>query len=245
MSPPPAGVRVVLLDIEGTTTPIAFVHQTLFEYARAHLDEYLADHLGDAGVQDAVRRLAREHEADRGAAGPAAWRDDAPNARRESAARYARWLMDRDRKSPGLKQLQGLIWDEGYRKGELKGEIYDDVPRAFGRWKAAGLGIAIYSSGSELAQRRLFGSTAAGDLTPFIDAFFDTAVGAKTDADSYRRIAGALGRAPAEILFVSDVTVELSAAREAGCPTRLCRRPGNAAQPDEAAFYAIGGLDEL
>ena len=153
--------------------------------------------------------------------------------------------MDRDRKSPGLKLLQGLIWEAGYRAGELRGQVYPDVPPAIRRWRAAGLRVAIYSSGSELAQRRLFESTEHGDLTPLLSGFFDTGVGAKVASDSYARIAAALDVPPAAILFVSDVTRELTAAREAGLQVVLSIRPGNSAQPGSEAFERIESFDEL
>jgi enolase-phosphatase E1 len=153
--------------------------------------------------------------------------------------------MDRDRKSPGLKDLQGLIWERGYQRGELHGIVYPDVPPALRRWCDRAVEMAIYSSGSELAQRRLFASTAEGDLTPLFAGFFDTAVGPKGEAGSYRRIASALGHAPDRVLFVSDVTAELDAAREAGCGTLLCLRPGNLPQPDAARFDRARTFDEI
>jgi enolase-phosphatase E1 len=241
----PGGIRVILLDIEGTTTPMAFVHTTLFTYARANLDLFLARHFDSPEVQEAIRLLQREHAADADAIGVPAWRDDTATSQRTSLAAYARWLMERDRKSPGLKLLQGLIWEEGYEAGALHGEVFDDVPRAIARWRDAGLRVAIYSSGSELAQRRLFQSTAAGDLTPLLSGFFDTGVGAKVQADSYRHIASALRCATSEILFVSDVTAELAAAREAGCATRLCARPGNPPQRDAGSFEQISSFDAM
>lgn len=245
MSQAPGRIRVILLDIEGTTTPIAFVHERLFSYARAHLDQYLLEHFPSPVVQDAVHRLANEHATDSGAADLPPWRDDTPADLRESVVAYVRWLMDRDRKSPGLKLLQGVIWEAGYQANDLHGEVFDDVPPALRRWRDEGLEVAIYSSGSELAQRRLFSSTHHGDFTPMIKGFFDTAVGGKTVADSYCRIAEKLGCRPQEILFVSDVAKELAAAAEAGCQVRLSLRPGNAAQPDAGRFETISSFDEL
>jgi 2,3-diketo-5-methylthio-1-phosphopentane phosphatase len=239
------GIQVILLDIEGTTTPVAFVHERLFAHAREHLDRYLAGSFETPAVQAIVRQLTAEHDRDRGAADLPKWRDDSRNAERDSVAAYTRWLMDRDRKSPGLKSLQGLIWQAAYEAGDLHGEVFDDVPRAMARWRKAGLGVAIYSSGSELAQRLLFGSTQHGDLTPFITGFFDTAVGAKTAADSYRRIADALGCQPNGLLFISDVTAELAAAAEAGCQVRLCMRPGNAPSSDADRHARIRSFDEI
>jgi enolase-phosphatase E1 len=160
-------------------------------------------------------------------------------------ARYVEWLMDRDRKSPGLKSLQGQIWETGYRTGRLRGEVFDDVPAAFARWTRGGIRLAIYSSGSVLAQRLLFESTNAGDLTPFVSAFFDTAVGAKASADSYRRISKEIQDAPERILFLSDVARELEAARAAACRVALCVRPGNRAEQISADIPVVRSFDEV
>jgi enolase-phosphatase E1 len=132
--------------------------------------------------------------------------------------------MDQDRKSTGLKSLQGKIWEEGYRSGELKGEVYPDVLPALERWRAQGIDVAIFSSGSVQAQRSLFKNSVAGDLTRFIQAYFDTTTGPKSEPQSYARIAAALERSPSEVLFVSDIVAELEAAREAGMRTALCVR---------------------
>ena len=238
-----SGWSAILLDIEGTTTPITFVHQILFPYARQRLGGFVSAHRPDPAVVEAVTRLRREHAAD-AAAGmdPPAW---PPGPDQDGLVAYLEWLMDRDRKSPGLKALQGLIWEEGYSRGELRGLVFDEVPGAMRRWRAEGKTIAIYSSGSVLAQRRLFQTTPAGDLTTIIDGFFDTSVGAKVDRESYERIAAALGTAPGRILFVSDVTAELSAARQAGCQVRLATRPGNALQRDAPEYVAVTELAGL
>ncbi len=235
------GIRVVLLDIEGTTTPIAFVHETLFPYARERVRAFLATHGDDLDVRRARDLLVAEHAID-------LERDAPPLASPKSIdalVAYVDWLMDRDRKSPGLKLLQGEIWEEGYRSGELRGLVFDDVAPAIRRWHAAGLRVAIYSSGSELAQRRLFESTAHGDLTPLLSGFFDTRVGAKVESASYPRIASALGVTPSTMLFVSDVTRELAAAREAGLQVVLSLRPGNGTQADQTLYDNVASFDEL
>ncbi len=235
------GIRAVLLDIEGTTTPLAFVHDVLFPYARRHLYSYLASFVGTPDGDAWVAGLRAEWVADVSAgAGPPDWSRTPP----ETALAYLLWLMDRDRKSPQLKRLQGWIWERGYRAGELEGEVFPDVPHALTRWNAAGIEVAIYSSGSVLAQRLLFGRTRYGDLTPRFKGFFDTAVGPKTSPDSYRNIAAALDRAAAEVLFISDVVAELYAARIAGMAVALCVRPGNVAQA-ESDVPTIRSLDEV
>jgi enolase-phosphatase E1 len=229
----PDGVAAVLLDIEGTTTPIAFVYQTLFPYVRAHLARYLDEHAATPPMASIIDRLERERAAD----------PDAPPA--GPIAGYLEWLMDRDRKSTPLKDLQGRMWEAGYRRGELIGDIFGDVPRALTRWHDEGIGVGIFSSGSVLAQRLLFAYSTSGDLTSLIRWYFDTTVGPKREAASYRRIADEMTIAPGSILFVSDVVPELDAAHDAGMQTRLSIRPGNAAQPEGHAHQIIRDFDEL
>ncbi|HEV8453377.1 MAG TPA: acireductone synthase [Gemmatimonadales bacterium] len=229
----------MLLDIEGTTTPLAFVHQTLFGYARARVSGFLQRHWNDPEVRADLARLQAEHAAETSQPAPPPGRDD-PAA----VAAYVHWLMDRDRKSTGLKSLQGKIWEEGYRAGDLRGEVYPDVPPALERWRRQGIDIAIFSSGSVQAQRSLFANTAAGDLTHFIRAYFDTTTGPKTAPHSYGRIAAALERPPSEVLFLSDVGAELDAALAAGMRTALCvRTPGSA--PPAGAHPVIHAFDQL
>jgi enolase-phosphatase E1 len=237
------GVQAIVLDIEGTTTPIAFVHDVLFPFARAHLREHLQNPVNVGQLREPIRRLREEWSAD-------VADGEHPPGMAELASEagaflpYVEWLMDRDRKSPGLKMLQGQIWEQGYRAGVLRGEVFSDVPPALRRWREAGLDLAIYSSGSELAQRLIFGHTVHGDLTPFISRFLDTAVGAKIAAESYRRVAADLARPAGRILFISDVTAELDAARAAGCRVLLCVRPGNRPQPDHP-YTVIATFDEI
>ena len=223
--------RAIVLDIEGTTTPVEFVYQVLFPFARAHAAAYLEREWHSDACRAAVALLCEENvtgtrsvrlEAD---VAPA-WARGARDVELASAAAYVYWLMDRDRKSPGLKALQGLVWQDGYRSGELRGRVYPDVAPAFERWRACGCGLYIYSSGSVLAQQLLFGSTNAGDLTKCLRGYFDTAVGPKTAPDSYRAIAERIAVATPEILFVSDVAAELDAAGVAGLRTALCARAG-------------------
>ncbi|HZI59776.1 MAG TPA: acireductone synthase [Pyrinomonadaceae bacterium] len=234
-----SGIRGVLLDIEGTTTPIAFVHDVLFTYARQHVQDYLVQHSNT--LTDDIALLRDEHTRDTSSgAQPPVLTDDPA-----SIASYVRWLIDRDRKSKGLKSLQGKIWREGYTNGTLKAEVFDDVRPAFERWHEAGLRISIFSSGSALAQQLLFAHTEVGDLTAFINDYFDTNVGAKGDAESYRRIASKMNLQPEEILFISDVVTELEAANEAGMKTRLSIRPGNQPQPNPDRFPIIHSLDEI
>jgi enolase-phosphatase E1 len=238
-------VRAILLDIEGTTTPVEFVYDVLFPYVRDHVGEFLRQHYGSAEVRVDLEQLGKDYAA--GAAekpNPALWRDDSPDARLESAVTYVHWLMGRDSKSTALKSLQGKICEAGYRSGKLRGAVYEDVPRVLARWYEQAKEIAIFSSGSVLAQRLLFATTPAGDLTRFISAYFDTATGPKREAGSYRRISAALRMLPSEVLFLSDVTTELDAAQVAGMQTALCVRPGRP-EPPSSAHPVIHTFDEI
>jgi enolase-phosphatase E1 len=244
-SPLKTPASVILLDIEGTTTPIDFVYQTLFPYARARVESFLADHISDEQTQADIAALIEERAEDaRRGLNPPALEDKPGETQLRSIAQYVRWLMDQDRKSTPLKSLQGRIWEAGYRAGELQSAIFDDVARAMTRWREQKKEICIYSSGSALAQKLLFANTKSGDLTPLIRDYFDTNIGAKREAESYARIAAKLDCAPQEIVFISDVAAELDAASEAGFQTLLCERPGNQAQP-VSSHEAIRNFDEL
>jgi enolase-phosphatase E1 len=233
------GLEAVVLDIEGTTTPLAFVHEALFPFARRALEPFVREQFGQPETADVFRRIRGDWRDDvnRGEA-PPAWPEDANREQQiASIVAYAEWQMDRDRKAFGLKALQGLIWERGYQAGLLRGEVFPDVPPAIARWRAAGITIAIFSSGSVLTQQRLFQSVPSGDLTPHIAAFFDTSVGSKKEPDSYRRIAAALDTPIARVLFISDAPAELAAARAAGCTAVLCARPGNPPASDPQTIH--------
>ena len=230
-SPGEDSIRAILLDIEGTTTPIDFVFKTLFPYARVKVERFLLEHSSEPDVRADIEALREQHRADTGEnLNPPDWIDDSREAELASATSYARSLIDRDSKCSALKSLQGKIWQEGYGAGELHGEVYPDVPPAFTRWSRQGKIIAIFSSGSVLAQRLLFSSTAAGDLTRNLRAHFDTTTGPKNTPASYLKIADSLATEPKAILFISDVERELDAAQAAGMHTALCVRTESAEQ---------------
>ena len=226
---PDANVRAILLDIEGTTTPIEFVYEVLFPYARRHLQEFIQQQYRSEDLRAIISGLRVEHRADIDKGhGPPVWRRESADSELESVIRYVEWLMDEDRKSTALKSLQGKIWEAGYLSGRLRGEVFPDVPPAFARWRRQEKRIYIYSSGSVLAQKLLFSHTTDGDLTEYISDYFDTTTGAKTHSASYQSICAIIGLPVAEVLFLSDVTAELDAARNAEMLTTLCVRPGNA-----------------
>ena len=179
-----------LTDIEGTTSSISFVKDVLYPYARAALPDFVHAH----GQQPEVRR----------------WLDQVAIEISAGACQDAvivetlQGWIDADRKHTALKALQGMVWQAGYRDGDFTAPLYPDVAPALRAWHAVGHRLAVYSSGSVPAQKLLFAHTDAGDLVPLFSGFFDTEVGGKREAGSYRRIAAQLAQPAAEILFLSD-----------------------------------------
>jgi enolase-phosphatase E1 len=209
--------RGILLDIEGTTSSISFVYDVMFPFVRRELDRYLDGHWGQPALTAACKQIARDGG------------QDARAGDRDWIRGEVLRLMEGDVKATGLKQLQGLIWEEGFTSGEMKAHVYDDVPPALRDWHSRGLDLRIYSSGSIQAQKLFFGHTIAGNLLPLLSGHYDTTTGPKKEAASYRAIAADFGLAASEILFLSDVTAELDAARTAGMQTAFVSRPGNSA----------------
>jgi enolase-phosphatase E1 len=210
---------VILTDIEGTTSSIAFVKDVLFPYARAALPGFVEARRHEPEIRrwlDAVALEIGHHEHD---------------SRDEAAVQQLLAWIDEDRKHTALKAIQGELWAEGYALGEYRAHVYPDAAEALQRWKAAKHDLYVYSSGSVAAQKLFFGHSDAGDLTPLFSGYFDTEIGGKRETASYRHIAADIGVAPSHILFLSDVVEELDAAREAGMQTVLLDRRGDYPQP--------------
>jgi enolase-phosphatase E1 len=225
-------VRGLLLDIEGTTSPLAYVREVMFPFVRRELDHFLAAQGDTPVVREALRALAVE-------AGHASLGSS------RLVADEVRRLMDLDAKSSGLKRLQGLIWEAGFASGELRGHVYDDVAPALAAWHAAGIDVRIYSSGSVQAQQLYFGHSTQGDLRGWLGGYYDTSVGSKREADSYRRIADQWPLPAAALLFCSDVVAELDAARTAGLRTMLVVRPENPPVPPGHGHQVVTSLVEI
>lgn len=207
---------LILTDIEGTTSSISFVKDVLFPYARNALPDFVREHGGREDVRRWLDAVATEHGA--------VCSDDV-------VVEILQGMIDEDRKHTALKALQGMIWSDGYRSADFTAHIYPDAAAMLQRWHDAGIPLAVYSSGSVPAQKLFFGHTDAGDLTGLFGGWFDTEVGHKRDADSYREIARRLDRPADDILFLSDVVEELDAARDAGMRTALIDRREDYPQP--------------
>lgn len=198
-------IKAIVTDIEGTTSDIRFVHNVLFPYARERLAQAVAQADAQPEIAQALT-LLREEIAQ-------------PQADTATLLRALHQFMDEDRKSTALKRLQGIIWREGYQRGDFRGHVYDDVAPQLAAWHQQGIALYVYSSGSVEAQQLLFGHSDAGDLRPLFSAYFDTRVGAKRETASYQRIADAIGLPVDHLLFLSDIRQELDAAAQAGWHT--------------------------
>lgn len=205
-------IKVILTDIEGTTSSLSFVKDVLFPYSRERMADFVCHHGQEPAVRlllDEVARLAGVNHTD----------DN------RIIEQLVHWI-DEDRKITPLKALQGMIWESGYRRGDFKGHVYEDAVRNLRQWQAQGIRLYVYSSGSVQAQKLLFGYTEHGDLTPLFSGYFDTAVGGKREMASYQKIAGIIDTPPGEILFLSDIREELDAAGQAGMRTVWLVREG-------------------
>jgi enolase-phosphatase E1 len=223
-------ITTILTDIEGTTSSISFVKDVLFPYARERLPAFVETHADDAQVQHWLHEAAKE-------AGLVS------ASRQEIIELLVGWI-DADRKSTALKALQGMIWKDGYATGEYRAHVYPEVAARLRAWQAEGKRLYVYSSGSVPAQRLFFAHTEAGDLTPCFSGYFDTETGPKRDAESYRRIANAIGEPPGAILFLSDIVEELDAAAAAGLQTTLlAREPGTC--PAGGAHRCVADFDAI
>ena len=217
-------IRVILTDIEGTTSSISFVHDVLFPYAAANLADFIQEAVArdDDEVKVQLRAVAEETGV------PASDVDGL-------IAALQQWIKE-DRKATPLKALQGMIWEKGYRNGDFQGHVYPDAGEKLREWHDRGLRLYVYSSGSVQAQKLIFGFSSEGDLTPFFSGYFDTRMGAKRETAACQNILNELGVDADTVMFLSDIEQELEAAEEAGMHTVLLVR--DESTPDTARQVA-------
>jgi len=237
------GLQHVLLDIEGTTCPVSFVGEVLFPYAKQKMPAFLADQAENPIVQELLIQVfeAWDKDTDNEAA---ALRQRYGEKDFKAAVSYLIWLIEKDRKLTPLKELQGLIWRQGYDQGLLKAPLYADVPEALERWHSAGLELSTYSSGSINAQKLLYRHSSYEDLSILFRSWFDTNIGSKVSSQSYTKIAEALKSSPEQIVFISDRKSELIAAAEAGIKVLFSQRVDNP-ETDNGNFIAVNNYADL
>lgn len=220
-------IKAILTDIEGTTTDISFVHNVLFPYSLNKLPQYLEENYNKPEVAAILKEVTKISGL-------------CEDSLAGSILKLKEWIVE-DKKITPLKELQGMIWKEGYASGELKGHVYQDAVDYLRKWHKEGIKLYVYSSGSIAAQKLLFGYTEYGDLTPLFSGYFDTTIGGKRESDSYFKIASNIGLKPNEILFLSDIPEELVAAREAGFKVLLLvrgERPKGAEDFDNVSDFS-------
>jgi len=221
-------IRAIVTDIEGTTSSLSFVKDVLFPYARARLPAFVATHSQSPEVRAQLQAVAETV--------------GRPLSDAEAGAQLIQWI-DEDRKITPLKTLQGMIWEAGYRQGDFQGHVYEDAVRHLRNWKARGVTLYVFSSGSVHAQKLLFAHTAYGDLTPLFSGYFDTTIGSKRETGAYQRIAQAIGVTPGEILFLSDIREELDAAQCVGMQTCWLVRDGT--PPADPHHHVAADFDAI
>ncbi|WP_034727414.1 acireductone synthase [Bacteriovorax sp. BSW11_IV] len=224
-------MKFVLMDVEGTTTSISFVHEVLFPFSRERMESFVTHNISQKEVRESLDLV----KADAKKEGLGELGD------KQAVLLLLKWIKE-DRKHFALKTLQGLIWEEGYKSGEIKGHVYEDVLPCFKIWSEKGLALGIYSSGSVKAQHLIFEYSTSGNLRPYLKAHFDTLVGHKREVQSYLNIAKELGLNPNEILFLSDIKEELDAAKDAGMMTTQLVRDENVVRGSHAVIGQFGEL---
>ena len=223
-------IQAIITDIEGTTSSLAFVKETLFPYARDHIEEFVHAHENDILIRRALDEAANIIGV------------ESPDTN-QIVRSLIQWI-DEDKKITPLKTIQGLLWEQGYRNGHFKGHIYEDAVHNLKKWKDNDIRLYVFSSGSIHAQKLLFGHTEFGDLNPLFSGYFDTNIGSKTSVNSYRRISEEIAVKPEHCLFLSDIKQELEAAHLAGMyPIWLVRCEEIDPEAEYKQIPDFGGID--
>lgn len=241
--------KVFLLDIEGTTTPITFVTETLFPFAKENVRNHLEENWTEKETIEDVKELKKQAERDIRNELPDVpeIKDGTKDEEINCIVKNVHWQIKQDRKITALKQLQGHIWRHGYDSNKLKSVVYHDVNEVLKELCSSGKKLYIYSSGSVEAQKLLFKYSNFGDLTPLLSGYYDTKIGAKRESQSYKNITEDIGCKPCEMLFLTDVIEEAKAAKEAGVTTCIVLRKGNKEIPktDLNNFLTITSFADL
>ena len=227
-------IKAIVTDIEGTTSSISFVHNVLFPYATSHIADYVREHHSNESVSTQLKEVSEISDCRH---------DDIDGLIQQLLG----WI-EQDKKITPLKALQGMIWEQGYEQGDFTGHVYEDVVPCLKEWNQQGIDLYVYSSGSVKAQKLIFGHTEYGDLSPLFKGYFDTRIGNKRDAESYKNIITEIGFEPESILFLSDIEQELDAAAQAGMQTYWLIREGDSNVPFEKAsskYSAARSFNEI
>lgn len=223
-------IKAIITDIEGTTTPISFVKDILFPYSYQKLEDFLRSNWQKPEIQSIVREIENIRQKQL--------------SFEEVVETFKKWIEE-DKKITPLKQLQGLIWEEGYKTGQLKGFVYEDAYRKLREWYQKGIKLYVYSSGSVQAQKLLFSHTNYGNMTYLFSGYFDTTIGSKLEKESYEKIAQQVGLNPSSIVFLSDNPQEIQAAAQAGMVVYRLVRQNEAQWIENFPYPQITSFDEV
>lgn len=219
-------MEVAILDIEGTVCPITFVKDVLFPYFLDKLPTYLQQlrYPLRNDSEDVVERTLSAFPESQSL---------------EALSLHLRHLVETDQKVAPLKAFQGIVWEQGYHKGELQAPLFADGLAYIKNPPVQK--VYIYSSGSIPAQKLLFqhvqGPDGPEDVTPYLAGYFDiTTAGRKTERESYTTILREIGyeSKPHKVVFYSDNVLEVRAALAAGLKSVVVVKPGNAPLGDIA-----------
>ncbi len=219
-------IKAILTDIEGTISSISYVKDVMFPYSLQRLGSFLKENWDTQEVRQIINLLSQKLS---------------KQVSLEEATEIFKEWIEKDLKETALKELQGLIWEEGFKNGELKGHIYPDAYEKLKEWKEKGLKIYVFSSGSVKAQKLFFSYSVYGDITYLFNGFFDTKIGSKKEVNSYLEIAKSIDTQADDILFLSDVEEELDCAKSAGMHTyRIVREEESTSKhPVAKNFYQV------
>lgn len=223
-------IKAILLDIEGTIAPISFVKEVLFPFSKERMEEFVKENKDKPEIKQIIEEVKKI--------------EGKELSLEEVIETFKRWI-DEDRKITPLKDIQGYIWEEGFKTGSLKAPVYEDAYKKMLQWKEKGIPMYIYSSGSVKAQKLFFGHTEYGNILNFFKGHFDTKIGNKKEKESYQKIAEEIGLKPEEILFLSDNPDEIKAAAEAGIKAIRVVRENDAEYIKDFPYPQISSFEEI
>ncbi len=223
-------IKAIITDIEGTITPISFVKDVLFPYSNQKIESFIKENLNNPEVLKILKDIKNI--------------ENKELTLDEIISTLKKWIEE-DKKITPLKEIQGLIWEEGYKTGQLEGYIYPDAYKNLKLWFDNGLKIYVYSSGSVKAQKLLFSNTNYGDINYLFSGYFDTNIGNKKNKESYLKIAKEINISPENIIFLSDNPDEVIAAAQSGMKVIRLVRPNDAQYIDNFPYLQVESFDEI
>ena len=95
-------MKAIILDIEGTTTDINFVHKVLFPYSAKKFPDFLKNNESNPEVVNVLNKIRQNYLK--------------PDSSLDEILSLIQSWIDEDKKIGELKSLQGMIWKDGFEK---------------------------------------------------------------------------------------------------------------------------------